>query len=241
MAGDIPSIIREAATRHGVNPDYMLRAARIESGLNPMAANPSSSARGLFQFLTRPGGSWSSYGRGGNPLDPYANADAGARYTADNINLLRTRLGRDPTPGEMYLAHQQGPAGAAALLADPQARAADVLTKFYKHPATALQAIKLNGGSDDITAGDFAAKWLSKFDGSAAAPASSTVTSQSQPNAGAAVGAAPVAPGAPPDMGALFASMLAPLAQQRTAEAPQPVRRPSLATILGEEPPSLAL
>lgn len=237
MAGDIPSIIREAATRYGVNPDYMIRAARIESGLNPMAANPSSSARGLFQFLTRPGGSWSSYGRGGNPLDPYANADAGARYTADNINLLKTKLGRDPTPGEMYLAHQQGPAGAAALLADPQARATDVLAKFYKHPATALQAIKLNGGTPDISAGDFAAKWLSKFDGSAAAPASSS-TLASQPNAGA-VAETPVRPGA--DMGALFASMLAPLAQQRTPEAPQPVRRPSLATILGEEPPSLAL
>jgi hypothetical protein len=43
-----------------------------------------------------------------NKFDAEANADAGARLTADNIAGLRRDLGREPTPGEVYIAHFGG-------------------------------------------------------------------------------------------------------------------------------------
>jgi soluble lytic murein transglycosylase-like protein len=46
----IPEIIAAAARRHGVDPDFMIRLARCESGLNPRAVNPAGPYIGLFQF-----------------------------------------------------------------------------------------------------------------------------------------------------------------------------------------------
>ena len=149
----VSDIIRAAATRYGVDPEYMLRKAQIESGLDPLAANPKSSARGLFQFIAP---TWEKYGSGADPLDPAANADAAARLTRDNMTTFQQRLGRAPTLGESYLMHQQGPGGAISLLRDPDAPAAAVVGQ---------KAIQYNGGDPRMTAGDFAAKWTGKFDG----------------------------------------------------------------------------
>ena len=71
----IVALIRERALANGVDPAALVRIAQIESGLNPSAANPSSSAKGLFQFVDRTA---KQYGLT-NPLDPAASADAGAR------------------------------------------------------------------------------------------------------------------------------------------------------------------
>jgi soluble lytic murein transglycosylase-like protein len=42
--------IARAANRTGVNFDYLLAQAKIESGLNPQARAGTSSAAGLYQF-----------------------------------------------------------------------------------------------------------------------------------------------------------------------------------------------
>lgn len=150
---DVSTIIAEAAQRYGLDPAYMLKKAQIEApGLNPRAQNPNSSAGGLFQFIDS---TWRDYGRGGDKYDPVANADAAARYTLDNKRSLEKALGRAPTPGELYLAHQQGAGGAAKLLRDPNAPVGG-------------DAIRLNGGRDGMRAGDFAAKWTGRFDGGGA-------------------------------------------------------------------------
>jgi hypothetical protein len=49
--GSIAGIITAAADRYGVNPNWMIRTAECESGLNPLAYNPSGPYYGLFQFL----------------------------------------------------------------------------------------------------------------------------------------------------------------------------------------------
>lgn len=148
---DIANAIRAAAVQYGLDPNAMLRIAQIESGLNPAAANPRSSARGVYQFISP---TWRQYGGGANPLDATANIDAGMRLAVDNRNTLRNGLGRDPTPGELYLAHQQGAGGALNMLRNPNAPVGG-------------DAIALNGGAPGMTGGQFAQKWTSKFDGSA--------------------------------------------------------------------------
>lgn len=47
---DVVAAIATASERTGVDFDYLLGQARIESGLNPMAKARTSSATGLFQF-----------------------------------------------------------------------------------------------------------------------------------------------------------------------------------------------
>ena len=112
QAGNVPELIEQAAKAKGLDPAFMKTMAMIESGGNPKAYNPSS-ASGVYQFITSTG---KKYGLNkGNKFDPVANIDAGMRFTLDNIAALKKR-GIDPTPANLYLAHQQGAAGLAELL-----------------------------------------------------------------------------------------------------------------------------
>lgn len=47
----VESAVRTAATATGVDFDFLMRTARRESGYNPLAHAPTSSAAGLFQFV----------------------------------------------------------------------------------------------------------------------------------------------------------------------------------------------
>ncbi|MGO4668766.1 transglycosylase SLT domain-containing protein [Bosea sp. 2RAB26] len=152
----VDTIITNAAAKHGVSPRFMAKVAQIESRFDPNAFNEGSKATGLFQFIPS---TWRQYGPGQNPRDPAANADAAARLTVANRNQLRASIGREPTEGELYLAHQQGAGGAASLLKEPNARAVDVVGE---------RAVLGNGGTLDMTAGQFAMKWIRKFDGASA-------------------------------------------------------------------------
>lgn len=157
---DIHGTITSAADRYGINHNYALRVAHIESRFDPNAVNSGSRATGLFQFIPS---TWRSYGAGQSARDPAANADAAMRFTVANRDHLRRSLGREPTDGELYLAHQQGAAGATKLLAAPNVRAVDVVGE---------RAVLGNGGTLDMTAGQFAQKWIRKVDGATGAPPS---------------------------------------------------------------------
>lgn len=144
--------IRLASVRTGVDFDYLVAQARIESGLDAHAAARTSSARGLFQFTQ---GTWldmvrrhgaehgmadaaAALQRGATPaeraaiLDLRHDADASsamaAAFARDNAALIERRLGRTASPTDLYLAHFLGPAGAVRFLrardADPDAAAA---------------------------------------------------------------------------------------------------------------------
>ncbi|MBI1202600.1 MAG: transglycosylase SLT domain-containing protein [Rhodopseudomonas sp.] len=159
--GDIMSIIDRTAKKYGVPADWMRKSAKIESDFNPREVSPTG-ARGLYQFMP---GTAKVYGLG-DPMDPQANADAAARLYLDNRNGLEKRIGRAPTGGEVYLAHQQGLSGAGALLSNPDKNVVDALTPVYGGSrARAEKAVKVNGGSVRMTAGQFASQWTSKFDG----------------------------------------------------------------------------
>lgn len=133
---------------------YLSTTARIESQDNPRAKNPNSSASGRFQFIDSTA---KQYGLA-DPFDPVASTEAAAKLAADNRDYLRSVLNREPTAQELYLAHQQGAGGAAKILTNPNARAADLVGS---------QAIALNSGNGGMTAADFGNQWLSKYDAAA--------------------------------------------------------------------------
>lgn len=220
---DVAEIIRQAAMRYQQSPEAMLRVAQLESSLNPAAANPKSSARGLFQFISP---TWKTYGNGADPLDAAANADAAARFTRDNVAIFRRAFNRDPSTGEIYLMHQQGPHGALKLLQNPDAPAVSLVGH---------DAVRLNGGNEAMTARDFANLWMRKADGAvpntAAAPQNAPQTPQN-------VFSAPM-PQPMAEIPLLPDQNASPLAFVFAQAAPQPVKRKpfNLAAVLGPEMP----
>lgn len=137
-------------SQYGLPTGYLGRTSWLESRGDVNAKNPNSSAAGPFQFITSTA---RQYGLE-NPYDADESTDAASRLGRDNMQFLRSRLGRDPTAAELYLAHQQGAGGAAGLLANPNRPA---------HEVVGMDAVKLNGGNASMTAQQFANKWINKF------------------------------------------------------------------------------
>jgi hypothetical protein len=120
--------------------DVVERIIRAESGGNPNAKNPRSTAAGAAQFLD---GTWLELVRAHRPdlrqlnakdtLDLRQDASLAremtARFAEKHAAMLLTR-GLPVTAGTLYLAHFAGGAGAVALLtAQDDAPAAEVMAK----------------------------------------------------------------------------------------------------------------
>lgn len=130
---------------------YLYRLAEIESNLNPNAQNPNSSAKGLFQFIDKTA---QAYGIT-DPYDVNQQIAAARQFTADNQAILRNALGREPTTGELYLAHQQGATGASNLLSNPDTPASQIVGE---------EQVILNAGNPEMTSQEFAQNWINKFE-----------------------------------------------------------------------------
>lgn len=150
-ASKAPAYLDGIAQKYGINPTDFKRMAWIESKFDPNARASSSSAGGLFQFTNETARDYQLK----NKFDGPANADAAARLWNDNKAGLTKALGREPTAGELYLAHQQGLGGAKALLSNPNARATDLLGH---------DAVVNNGGKSGMSARDFSNIWTGRFD-----------------------------------------------------------------------------
>ncbi|MFC0683355.1 lytic transglycosylase domain-containing protein [Novosphingobium clariflavum] len=152
----VQAAIARAAQATGVDFNYLLAQARLESSLDPSARAATSSATGLFQFtdgtwlqtLGRHGGdhgmAWVQQAiAGGDPAmraqvlglryDADASALMAAELASDNKAGLTAQLGREPDSTELYLAHFLGIGGAgqflSALSRDPTRSAASVLPR----------------------------------------------------------------------------------------------------------------
>jgi hypothetical protein len=151
-----PNLLESTEAQYSLPSGYLGRTAQIESGNNPGAYNELSHAAGLFQFTPSTA---QQYGLN-DPYDVHAATDAAGRLAYDNREELRRALGREPTAAELYLAHQQGARGAIGLLTRPDVSAASVIGD---------RAVTANGGSRNMTAGDFADMWTDRFDSGGAA------------------------------------------------------------------------
>ena len=152
-----------------------------ESGGNPNARNPHSSAGGAGQFIDS---TFLSMIRKHRPdlaagksdadilslkFDPGISREMTAAYAGDNAGIL-SKAGLPVTPGSTYLAHFAGPQGAVGILnADPSMPVAGILT-----PA----AVKANPFLQGMTAADLRA-WADRKVGGKSVP----TTHQSAPSA----------------------------------------------------------
>ncbi len=171
FGANLQSAIDAASGKYGVDANTLSTLAQLESGGDVNAKNPNSSASGPFQFIKSTA---AQYGLE-NPFDPMQSADAAARLTRDNTQGLQQTLGREPNMGEIYLAHQQGLGGARQLLQNPNARAVDVV---------GADAVRLNGGTPDMTAGQFAQLWMSRAQGAMPQAPQTGLQAQAEPAQG---------------------------------------------------------
>ncbi|MGE5566157.1 MAG: hypothetical protein ACM3YN_08385 [Parcubacteria group bacterium] len=191
---------------------YLTRLGQIESNNDPNARNGSST--GLYQFHP------DTFARlGGTDInDPEQQKAAALKLAQESAQQLQA-AGIQPDDANLYIMHQQGAGGGLALLkADPNANAIATLTPVYGNPARARQAIVNNGGSADMTAGQFVDMWRQKWGQGAQQPA--------QPYQVASAGETPPPPSqapqaAPTGSGGMFS--------RPGSAAPAPKSRPATA------------
>lgn len=148
----VKATILGAAKMVGVEPSLLIAIAAVESGFNPSAKASTSSAAGLFQFISS---TWNAmvnkYGSmfgipsGTSALDGRANAVLGACYIKENAQVVKKIKG-SVSATDVYMAHFLGSGGVkqflTAMMKTPSASAASVMPKA----AAANKPIFYNGG-----------------------------------------------------------------------------------------------
>jgi len=150
---EIQALIRRRAIEAGIDPTHAMTMASIETGgtFDPKAVNKAGTHKGLFQFGS---GEWNTYGGGKDIFDPNAQLDAYFKYQPQIQATMKSALGRDPTPQELYLGWQQGAGGASSLLKGANKPVGQLTT---------IGNVTANGGTPDMTGAQFADLWNNKY------------------------------------------------------------------------------
>ncbi len=127
-ANRIQSAIAQASSRTGIDFDYLLGQAKLESGLNANARAGTSSASGLYQFIEQ---SWLA-------VVKQHGAEHGLSWAADSIGRgANGRLGvGDPTTRQAILNLRNDPAAASLMAAEHASDNKDALETSLGRPAT---------------------------------------------------------------------------------------------------------
>lgn len=128
---------------------YLQKLSMVESGNNPRAKSPTSSAYGKYQFTKD---TWNAmvkkYGqqtgiREADIANPEAQDIMAELFTQDNAQSISKTLGREPNEGELYIAHFLGANGANKLFENYGSNQSAV--KLFPQAALANKSIFYDG------------------------------------------------------------------------------------------------
>lgn len=189
----------------GVDLKTLLAMAGVESGFRSAITAGTSSATGWFQMINSTWKSmvnsagkkygikpWTGPGRDPRMADPRINGLMGAEYVKGNYEGLKKRLGREPTAGDLYMAHFLGLGGASKILSAPRdAIAAQV---FPEEAKANIPLFYMKGGRPRTVQGlidfmtgklyNFANKHLGGLGGEQVSAPATNVDPLSDPSAG---------------------------------------------------------
>ena len=167
---DWDSFIDKHAQRVGIDPAWMRKIMRVESGGNPNGC--TGSYCGLFQLSRQ---EFKNNGGTGSIFDPEQNTMAAANKLTKEALTFKQQHNREATLQDLYMIHQQGAAGYNAHLANPEGTAWQNVRKYYSSDAIAKKAIWGNmtpsmkaatGSVDNVTSAGFLNSWTVRVTGS---------------------------------------------------------------------------
>lgn len=172
----VQTIIQRASAATGVDSGYLMKTAQRESSFNPAARASTSTATGLFQFTEQTWlatlkqfGERHGYGAYADQirqngegryvvasgarqtvldlrLDARAASVMAGEFTSQNAAYLKGRIGRDPSSGELYMAHFLGPVGSARLIEALESQPMAPAASLFPDAARANPTIFYKGG-----------------------------------------------------------------------------------------------
>ena len=246
---EVRAAIAHAAEATGVDFDYLLTKAKLESSLDPDARARTSSAAGLYQFI---GSTWldtldrhgAAHGLGwadgaigtlrgrASVRDPDARAAImdmrhdprvaslmAAELARDNAAGLAPVLGRAPDGPELYLSHFLGLEGATRFLTALAADPSQSAVRLFPKPAAANAAIFHHGNGAARSVGEVMGVIRQKYE-----RAQGSENWVSGPQGGA--------PGQPVRVAVVSGFSAPAMAPANHTGQPQPAARPSMAEVL---------
>ena len=203
----IQSAIAAASRKTGIDFDYLLGQAKVESGLNASARAGTSSASGLYQFIEQSwlgvvkkhgaehGLGWAAdsiQGSGGRYTvtggakqailalrnDPAAASLMAAEHAADNKAELEGTLGRAATGTDLYMAHFLGLGGAKSFLSAMAANPGRQAASLFPAAAGANRNVFYASNGTPRTLEQVYARFADKLGDGAGAVAASAETAR---------------------------------------------------------------
>jgi len=218
LTGNIDRVrtaIANASRSTGMDFDYLLGQAQLESGMNPGARAGTSSATGLYQFIdqswlgiikqhgTENGLGWASNAitRAGNRWvvsdpqmksailnlrnNPEVSATMAANFASDNQASLESTLGRGATGTDLYMAHFLGLGGAKAFLQTMQGNPGASGAAMFPAAARANRSIFYDAGGNARSLSDIYQRFAAKLDKGAAKVGATSLASDALDGSGA--------------------------------------------------------
>ena len=161
--GPASEAVQAAAVTAGVDPVQAQTVAHLESNGGAAKDRYGSTHTGVFQMGDAEFAQNNPTGQRGNVND---EATAGVNNLKRIQPIADKAVGGTAAPWQVYMVHQQGDAGGAALLkANPNQNAVDALAPAYNgNRDAASAAISGNGGNPDGTVGQFLNRWQGRYE-----------------------------------------------------------------------------
>jgi len=188
--GRIQQAIATASSATGIDFDYLMGQAKVESGLNAAARAGTSSASGLYQFIesswlavvkkhgAEHGLGWAADAIGpGNRVadastrqailalrnDPAAASMMAAEHASDNKDAIEGTLGRSATGTDLYMAHFLGLGGATKFLSAMKSNPGASAAALFPAAARANRGVFYDGAGNARSVSDVYQRFASKL------------------------------------------------------------------------------